>query len=383
MATLNRGVAVAVQNVFVDAINRELEQIQPPSMADLGLVDTTTLAGVRARTADMVDLREYSMMKEWRGERDMQRNRRYFQVRMHNRKFYDSIKVDVEDIEDQNIANLNPEGKAALMRRGYEDRVNFEMADYFKHAFDDRYIGGTTTGADGEIVYVGSMDGEPLLSENHPYFEQIEFDEEAPPSQRVKLTQGGTFSNFYNEALTADNLWAAKQRFMEYKNFRGQPANAGVPDTLVVPPALEQEAREILERATIESDSGNAGVSNITRNQFQLRVDPWLSDTITADFTLDETDYTDQEVDLNQAWYLVNTQSVRKPFIFWNRTPPQLQRLVGQGEISFTNENPAEGEVSYSIFKDDAMVIGIRARMGLSFGLPQTIYGSLGGQSLS
>jgi len=257
--------------------------------------------------------------------------------------------------------------------------VEQEHQSFFEHAMDDNFVGGTTTGPYGQEIYVGSLDGEPLLSDSHPYYEQIDYDPTAKRGERMKLVQGGTYSNLVNLPLTRDNLWEVVKIFRQQRHYTGRPANMGQPDTLIVPPALEQTAREILERTLIAQD--NAGVDNVVPDM-DLVVNNYLYGNMTADFTFDagggSTPYNDQTLDKGQMWYVANTRQDRKPFIHWDRKLPQLQRPVGTPDL--TSDNPAEGAVDYLTYKEDAVEIGARARFGVSFGVPQVILGSFGGQ---
>jgi Mu-like prophage major head subunit gpT len=258
--------------------------------------------------------------------------------------------------------------------------ISRKQHDLLLHGMDENRHGGTRTGEYGQQIFTGSLDGVPLFSDAHPYYEQIDYDPDAPIGKRIKIIDGGTYSNLTNDALTADNLWKARQNFLKLKNYRGEPARVGVPDTLVVPPELEQTAREILDRAIIEES--NAGVSNITQGAFNLVVDPWISNSElgAVEFTYDSTDYSGS-LDASKMWFLVSSGSSKKPFLFWPRTQLQPQRLIGQG--SPDSAEPAVGAVNYAVFNDDAMIFGARQRFGMAFGHPQVIYASMGDFDLS
>lgn len=375
MATKNRGVIVATAQTVVDAVETELDQISDTVIEQVGLVDR--MGERQASALDMTWMRQYRMWREWVGEREMRSDRRAFQARMYSRKFEDTIRIPIEDIEDGIEANFNPQGEAAGMREGYENLVEQEHQAFFEHALDDNYVGGTVTGPYGEQIFVGSLDGEPLLSDSHPYYEQIDYDPDAPRGERMQLTQGGTYSNLVNTALTRDNLWAVVQKFREQKHYTGRPANMGQPDTLIVPPALEQTAREILDRTNEEVNS--AALDNVVPNM-DLVVNNYLQGSITADFSFGGTDYTDKSLDLSTMWYVANTRQDRKPFIHWDRKTPEIQQPTGTPDLQ--SSNPAEGAVDFLTFKEDAAIMGARARFGISFGVPQVILGSLGNQTL-
>ena len=67
-----------------------------------------------------------------------------------------------------------------------------------------------------------------------------------------------TYSNKGDAKLDAESFQAARQSIMSLKNEKGQPLNI-VPNLLLVPPALEKEARMILEAELVN------GTSNINK----------------------------------------------------------------------------------------------------------------------
>ena len=72
-----------------------------------------------------------------------------------------------------------------------------------------------------------------------------------------------TYSNLSDAKLSADSFIAARTTMMSLKNDQGQPLNL-VPDTLLVPPALEQEARMILEADLINGTTNiNKGLAKV------------------------------------------------------------------------------------------------------------------------
>jgi phage major head subunit gpT-like protein len=369
--------------VTIDSLRSELDQIETPVLEEAGLVDR--IGPRRTSALDMTSMRRYNMMREWIGERDMSHDRRVFKSRIYTRKFEDSISIPIEDIEDRNLANFDPGSEAEGLRMSYEDRVAFEQHAWLVHAMDDTYHGGQMTGKNGEIIFSGSLDGKALLSDEHPYFEQIEFDGNAAPGQQIQLTQGGTFSNLVNDDLTQENLWKAILNFRTMKDYRGRPANYGRPNMLIVGPEYEEEANEILDdRLEVKTVSGE-GVTAVDNSGRRLNLDVMVNDWLYGEETIGELNfdgstYTDEALDAGKFWFLVTTRPNRKPFVFWNRKSPEIQRPVGSPD--FTSENPAEGAVDYFTFRDDAAVVGARARFGMSFGVPQVIYGSLGGQTL-
>jgi len=132
-----------------------------------------------------------------------------------------------------------------------------------------------------------------------------------------------------DEAFSDDALWNARKSFQKLVDFRGRPANFGQPDTLIVPPDLEREAMQVLERATkVEDSDGGAGagaVENETQGIVDIFVDPYLVGTVDATFEYGGTTYTDKTIDLSQVFFLVNSTAQLSPFVMWDRKDLELQ----------------------------------------------------------
>ena len=382
MATKNKGVAIsALVSRVQQEIDRQLERSDDPPLSDLGIVDEQS---GDSRVLDLTWMRKYSMMNEAIGERTDQENMRLFKSRMYNQTYWNTEPIDIRDIEDD-VGMLNPEGIATSLQRGYQDRLEWEEFSYLTHAFDKNFVGGQTTGEFGETIYQGTMDGEPLLSDSHPYFEQIDYDATAPRGKRMTIEAGGEFSNLVNTPLSEDALWNAWESFNKLVDFRGRPANYGEPDTLIIGPNLTRTATQILELSNkvVDSDGGaGAGtVENETQNMVDVYTNNYLTGETTIDIDFGGSTYTDQTIDLDNVWFLVNSDAAVSPFVRWLRKPFELQTPVGTPNLD--SDSPAAGEVSEQIFNNDRLKIGGRARFGMSFGMPQVIYGSLGGVTLS
>lgn len=125
---------------------------------------------------------------------------------------------------------------------------------------------------------------------------------------------------------------------MSLKNEAGQPLNI-VPDILLVPPALETEARMILEAELIN------GTTNINKGLAKVVVWPELADKPTQ-------------------WHLLCTRRSLKPFIFQERKKAKFTALTKD-----TDEN---------VFMWDEYLYGVDARDGVGYGFWQMAYGSTG-----
>jgi len=171
--------------VLIDSLRTQLNNVEPTVLEAMNLVDV--IGERRTSALDMMSVRSYRMMREWVGERDESIDRRVFKSRVQARKWQDSTSISIEDIEDGNLANFDPGDQTSGLMMAYRNRVAYEQHDYLVHAMDDAYHGGQMTGSNGEIIFSGSMDGYPLLSDEHPYFERVEFNSNAAPGQRVRI----------------------------------------------------------------------------------------------------------------------------------------------------------------------------------------------------
>jgi phage major head subunit gpT-like protein len=160
-----------------------------------------------------------------------------------------------------------------------------------------------------------------------------------------------TYSNLDNKALTAPNYGAARAAMRAYKGADGQPLAVN-PTLLIVPPALEEAARIILNADFIasfvqgNSTAGNVGTTqNIWKGSADLLVIPELAG---ADTT----------------WYLADTSEVIKPFVFQLRQAPEFAYL----------NRPTDPNV----FWDKSFIFGVSARGAASTALPFLMYKSVG-----
>lgn len=384
MATRNREAIQATMEVMIDSLRSQLDNVEPTVLEAMDLFDV--IGERRTSALDMMSVRSYRMMREWVGERDESLDRRVFKSRVQARKFQDSVSIPIEDIEDGNLANYDPGDQTSGLLMAYRNRVAYEQHDYLVHSMDEQYHGGEMTGSNGEVIFSGSMDGEPLLSDSHPYFERVEFDSTAAPGQRVRIITSGTWSNLANDDLTRENLYKARREFRKMTNHHSIPANMGTPNVLVVGPDLEEKAEEILEQnlRVVQTSDGVTAVDNNDSQRLNLEVmtNNWLDGPETiGEITFGGTTYTAQELDSGKFWFLVNTRPDVKPFVRWDRKLPEIQVPIGTPD--FASANPAEGAVAYPVYREDAAKVGIRTRFGHSFGVPHVIYGSLGGQTLT
>lgn len=129
----------------------------------------------------------------------------------------------------------------------------------------------------------------------------------------------------------------ARTSMMSLKNSKGRPL-ALVPDLLVVPPALEADARDILVADFIN------GTKNTMQGTAEIHVEPRLAS--------------------DSAWFLLCTKRPVKPLIYQQRKKAKF--------VSKTNETDD------NVFMSKKFIYGADSRGNAGFGFWQMAYGSDG-----
>ena len=138
--------------------------------------------------------------------------------------------------------------------------------------------------------------------------------------------------------LSLDAYVAARASMMSLTNSQGRALNL-IPDKLVVPPALEKDARDILV----------ADYINGTKNTMQGTAKPLV---------------VPQLAKYGSAWFLLCTSRPLKPLIFQERKKPKF--------VSKTNETDD------NVFMSKQFLYGVDARGNAGYGFWQMAYGSDG-----
>lgn len=245
-------------------------------------------------------------MREWVGERVIQ-NLSGYTYTIKNKSYEATVSVDRDEIEDDRygvyapvIQGLGAEAKVA------PDKTVFSLFHdgFTKKGFDDK----------------------PFFSASHPIGD---------------TKDKKSYSNLGTKKLTQDSFLAARQSVMSLKGDKDQTLDL-IPNLLVVPPALEGQAKLILEADTID------GTTNITKGMAKLMVSTKLAA------------YPDE-------WYLLCTNEFLKPFILQMRRKPEFTGLT-RG----TDPN---------VFLKKQYIYGVDGRWNAGYGFPQMAYGSTGKDS--
>jgi phage major head subunit gpT-like protein len=162
----------------------------------------------------------------------------------------------------------------------------------------------------GKVVNV--MDAQPFFSASHP----------VNPFNPASATQ----SNYYASGmpLNAANYRTVRQNMMALKGEDGSPLNI-IPDTLIVGPALEGTAKDILEAEQLNVAFANAVAgTNVNRGTAKVLLNPRLSGTITVP---DGYPGAGTSVNFDNAWILTCNSFPVKALVKQIHTAPTLTAL--------------------------------------------------------
>ena len=284
-----RGIYIAFNTLFNKAFEGETPLYEKIATVTPSTTDAETYAW----------LGDIPGMREWIGEREIQ-NLTASDYVIKNKDFELTVGVDRNAIEDDKIGLYNPSvqmlGQSAAM---HPDELIFTLlASGFS-----------------SLCY----DGKPFFSAEHEVGKK-------------------KVSNMTKAKLTLDAYVAARAAMMSLTNAKGRPLNL-VPDTLVVPPALEKEARDILV----------ADFINGTKNTMQGTAKPLVVPQLAGH---------------DSAWYLLCTSRPIKPLIYQQRKKAKF--------VSKTQETDD------NVFLSKKFLYGVDSRGNAGFGFWQMAFGSDG-----
>lgn len=121
-----------------------------------------------------------------------------------------------------------------------------------------------------------------------------------------------TYSNRSNKKLSRESYMEGRSSIMSIKGDKGKSLKL-VPDLLVVPPALEETARLILEADQID------GTTNVLKGTAKLHVEPALAEH-------------------PEYWFLLCTNRFLKPFIYQLRKKIKFTSLTTTTKETYTSE---------------------------------------------
>lgn len=231
-------------------------------------------------------LKQYPGMREWLGPRVVHSLEAHSYT-LPNRKWELSIGIPEDDIADDNL--------------GYLGNIAAGHAQAAAEHPDEEFVSLLETAHTSAVT---CFDGQPFFDTDHP----IDPNDE----------ESDTYSNYFtSKALTQENFLELRATMAGYKGEEGRIVGRR-PNLLVVPPALEGAAIEI-----VTNERNADGSTNTTKG---------MADYLVVDQLTNE-----------DAWYLLSTNRPIKPFIFQvrrdlrivNKTSTTDENVLIDGEVRF------------------------------------------------
>ena len=285
-----RGIYVGFNTLF----NKAFEEVAPLYTEVATVTPSTTDSETYAWLGDIPG------MREWIGDREIQ-NLTASDYTIKNKDFELTVGVDRNAIEDDKIGLYNP---------------SVQMLGQSAAAHPDELIFALLAGGFSEKCY----DGQPFFSDAHKVGKK-------------------TVSNKTTAKLSMESYIAARASMMSLTNSKGRALNL-VPNLLVVPPALEAAARDILVADYIN------GTKNTMQGTAELHVEPRLTS--------------------DAAWFLLDTSRPIKPLIYQQRKKAKFVSKTAE-----TDDN---------VFMSKKFIYGADSRGNAGFGFWQMAVGSDGSE---
>jgi phage major head subunit gpT-like protein len=284
-----RGIYIAFNTLF----NKAFEEQKPIYEQIATVTPSTTDIETYAWLGDIPG------MREWIGDREVQ-NLSGSDYTIKNKDFELTVGVPRNAIEDDKIGLYNPSiqmlGQSAAL---HPDQLVFAL---LKNGFTEK-----------------CYDGQAFFSDVHKVGKK-------------------NVSNKGTAKLSMEAYIAARAAIMSLTNSKGQPLGL-VPDTMVVPPALDATARDILIADQI----------NGTKNTMQGTATPLMASQLAGNDT---------------AWFLLCTKKPIKPLIYQQRKKAKF--------VAKTDEKDD------NVFFSNKYIYGVDSRGNAGFGFWQMAYGSDG-----
>lgn len=284
-----RGIYIAFNTLF----NKAFEEQKPIYEQIATVTPSTTDAETYAWLGDIPG------MREWIGDREVQ-NLSGSDYTIKNKDFELTVGVPRNAIEDDKIGLYNP---------------SIQMLGQSAALHPDELVFALLASGFTEKCY----DGLPFFSDAHKVGKK-------------------NVSNKGTAKLTLAAYIAARAAMMSLTNSKGRPLGL-IPDLLVVPPALEAAARDILV----------ADFINGTKNTMQGTATPLVAPLLAGN---------------DSAWFLLCTKRPIKPLIYQQRKKAKF--------VSKTDEKDD------NVFFSNKYIYGVDSRGNAGFGFWQMAYGSDG-----
>jgi phage major head subunit gpT-like protein len=256
-----------------------------------------------ARVNDYKFMMQFPMLQEWIGDRQI-RSLAASTFQIANKDYEATVEVDRNDIEDDQLGVYNP--IVAELGRAAKQHPDFMLAKLLAEGFatpcyDGKYFFATDHpvgsgvqsnfgGGNGAAWYLLDTTRaiRPFIVQRRSMPQLIRQDRPDDENyfMRKKFRYGvdyrgavgyGLWQLAYGSknTLNATDYAAARAAMMKFSNEEGTALGIR-PNLLVVPPALESQAKEVL-LADLVGVSGEGTKTNIWKGTAELLVVPWLS----------------------------------------------------------------------------------------------------------
>lgn len=251
-------------------------------------------------------LADFPRMRKWIGDKTI-KALAAFSYTIVNDDWEATVEVDRNHIEDDTLGIYRPQAQmAGYSARQLPDEIVFELLDkgFINLCFDGQYF----------------------------------FDVDHPVGTASVSNKGTAALTIATQAGAVASLGAGRTAMRKFKDEEGRPLNVR-PDTLVVPPALEDIANALMTNERLED-----GKANLYKGTLTVVVEPRLtSDT---------------------AWYLLDTSKPVKPLIYQERKAP-----------TFVQQTDPQAD---NVFMRKKYKYGAEARAAGGYGFWQLAFGSTG-----
>lgn len=247
-------------------------------------------------------------MEKWIGPRTIHRLRAE-KHQLETEWYANGIELDYDDVNEDKLGIVRP--RIQQLAAMGPKKIDALVVDMYAHAFDG------TLG----LAY----DGQYLIDTDH-----------------TASGSGGTSqSNLVTGALDDAKLNEGIEKMMMLTDANGEPLDL-YPDTLLVGPANQLTARELLETETV-----NGGDTNVNKGVIKRVI-------VNARLRGAAADY----------WFLLSTDQGIRPVIVGIEYAPMFAELAGWDQLH--------------MFMHRNMLAGAHMKMGTAYGMWQTIVGSQG-----
>ncbi|WP_110972148.1 Mu-like prophage major head subunit gpT family protein [Pseudomonas huaxiensis] len=251
-------------------------------------------------------LSAFPRMRRWIGDKHV-KNLQAYTYTVVNEDFEATVEVDRNHIEDDQLGIYEPQAK---------------MAGHSAKQLPDEIVYELVNGAFASRCY----DGQYFFDTDHP-------------------VAGRSVSNMGTKPLSVATLAHAEESFgaactimQEFKDEDGRPISV-MPNVLLVPPALRDTARRMMNSEKLED-----GQANPYKGAAEVVVEPRLTS--------------------RTAWFLLDTTKPVLPFIYQERKAPV-----------FVQQTDPEAD---DVFNRKKYKFGAEARAAGGYGFWQLAYGSTG-----